>query len=271
MASTPPRQIVSTPDTPPTPLHGAAYDRLHPRRSTRASARIASHDLHATPEAPRRTPRGQVSVTTPGSARHSPTRTLPGLHSPRLTPKTKSTRRAQVTSPPSPDAQPSIPKPQPPSKSHLQPLASSTTTISEGMLPTPVKTPKKKMVATANAAARALFQDPSQPGTSLVNFEPSPRKGRKNKRFNGFSLESFTAEDEGARGQIQIFTDSRDRVPQVDKNKANPFVEHNMNGESSSTLKVARTATRRKVSSEKKVDPQVDEAIRNDEARVYVL
>lgn len=271
MATTPPLQIASTPDTPPTPLHGAAYDRQHPRRSTRSSVRIASQKVCATPDALQRTPRGQVSMTTPGSSTHFPSRVLPGIHSPQLTPKNKGSRRVQVISPPSPSTQTSIPKPQPPSKSHLQPFPSSTTTISEGMLPTPVKTPKKKMVPSVNAAARALFQDPVQTATNSMKFEPSPRKSRKNKRYNGFSLESFAAEDDGSRGQIQIFTDSRDRVPQADDSKANPFVEQNMNGESSSTCKVRGTSKRRKVSGEKKLDPQVEEAIRDDEGMVYVL
>jgi hypothetical protein len=153
------------------------------------------------------------------------------------------------------------------SKAHLQPFASSSTIISDGMLPTPVKTPKKKVVAKANNAARALFQE----HPDVLDLEPTPRRNRKNKRYNGFSLESFSAEDE-SRGQIQIFTDSRDTVPQVDHGRSNPFVDHEMNGEQSSSRKVAGTTKRRKVSGEKKkVDPQVAAAIQEDEGMVYVL
>lgn len=136
------------------------------------------------------------------------------------------------------------------------------------MLPTPVKTPKKKAVSKANNAARALFQD----NPDMLEFEPSPRKSRKSKRYNGFSLESFSAENNGADGQIQIYTDSRDRVPQADTGRSNPFVEHSVNGEASTSRKVAGTSKRRKVSAErKKMDPQVSAAIEEDDGMVYVL
>jgi hypothetical protein len=106
----------------------------------------------------------------------------------------------------------------------------------------------------------------------VAEIEPSPRRNRKNKRHNGFSLESFSVEEGGSsRGQIQIFTDSRDRVPQMDKSKSNPFVEHGLDNDVSSTHKVAGTSKRRKVSGDKKLDPQVEEAIEKDEGMVYVL
>ena len=136
------------------------------------------------------------------------------------------------------------------------------------MLPTPVKTPKKKVVNKASKAARALFQDNSD----MVDFEPSPRKVRRGKRYNGFSLESFSAENEGGSGQIQIYTDSRDRVPHIDGNHSNPFVEHDTSNETSTSRKVAGTSKRRKVSGEKKkVDSQVAAAIEEDDGMVYVL
>ncbi|KIW65481.1 hypothetical protein PV04_07738 [Phialophora macrospora] len=264
MASTPPLQIASTPHTPPTPLHGAAYDYRH----TRASSRIAARQAHSTPEGHQRSPRPEARVTTPKSSRQR--QTAPGIQSPDSTPRNKESRRVQIISPSSPsspstDTRP--PKQMARSKAHLQPSASSSTIISDGMLPTPVKTPKKKMVAKANNAARALFQENSD----VLGLEPTPRRNRKNKRYNGFSLESFSAEDE-SRGQIQIFTDSRDTVPQVDHGRSNPFVDHEMSGEASSSQTVAGTSKRRKVSGEKKkVDPQVAAAIQEDEGMVYVF
>ena len=135
------------------------------------------------------------------------------------------------------------------------------------MLPTPVKTPKKKVISTTNGAARALFQD--NPG--VVEFELISKRNRKSKRYNGFSLESFSAEDDQSRRQIQIYTDSRDMVPQVDNRPSNPFVDHKMNDEASTSRKVG-ASKRRKVSGErKKVDPQVEAAIEDDEGMVYVL
>lgn len=136
--------------------------------------------------------------------------------------------------------------------------------MSEGMLPTPVKTPKKKQVSNVRAASRALFQDPT---TVDEMAAPSPRKSRKSKRYNGYSLESFRAEDVDTEG-IQIFTDTRDNVPEVDTSDANPFMEKS---EGSRVQKLAAGSKRRKVSSEKPRDPQVQDAIDKDEGMVYVL
>jgi hypothetical protein len=140
------------------------------------------------------------------------------------------------------------------------------------MLPTPVKTPRKKTMTGAGVTARALFQDAAQPGPGTHADELQPRRQKKNKRHNGFSLESFEAHKPGeGRGQIQIFTDSRDRVPQLDKNKANPFIERHMNGEQSTTRPIPGTSKRRKVTASKRMDTQVEEAIRKDDGMVYVL
>jgi len=132
------------------------------------------------------------------------------------------------------------------------------------MLPTPIKTPKKKKVSNIKPASRALFQD------STVQDEmafPSPRKSRKTKRYNGFSLESFRAED-GDGENIQIFTDNRDKVPEVDPRESNPFIEP---PQDTRVKPVTGTSKRRKVRSVKPKDPQVEEAIKNDEGMVYVF
>ena len=134
-------------------------------------------------------------------------------------------------------------------------------------IPTPVKTPKKKNVPNINATARALFQD-ANGETELIN--PSPRRGRKNKRYNGFTLESFKA-DEDTGSRVQIFTDNRDKVPEMDTNESNPFLEPPAHASSSRPRRLATGSKRRKVSGEKRVDPQVEQAIKNDDGMVYVL
>merc|ERR1711939_1137830 len=96
---------------------------------------------------------------------------------------------------------------------------------------------------------------------------PSPRKSRKTKRYNGFSLESFRAED-GDGENIQIFTDNRDKVPEVDPRESNPFIEP---PQDTRVKPVTGTSKRRKVRSVKPKDPQVEEAIKNDEGMVYVF
>jgi len=155
-----------------------------------------------------------------------------------------------------------------PSNSHLQPFLSSTTTMSEGMLPTPIKTPKKKQVPKAHSAARVLFQDSTSAGDEIG---PSPKRARKHKRHNGFSLETVSTEADHSRGSIQIFTDSRDNVPQLDTSEANPFIDHGLNHDASSSRKLVGTSKRRKISGEKRMDPQVEEAIKKDDGMVYVL
>ncbi|EXJ83028.1 hypothetical protein A1O3_06845 [Capronia epimyces CBS 606.96] len=274
MASTPPAQITSSPGTPDTPLHGAAYDRENHRAlrlATRSSTRIASRKLGSTPRSQRRSPGAELPVTTPRPSHKSSSETASGLHSPQLTPKNKAPRRVQFISPSSPDQHTSKSKQHDLSSTHLQPLSSSSTTLSEPMLPTPVKTPQKKMPPKVGGAARALFQDNTRDVPASADLESSPRRSRRTRRYNGYSLESFSAEDDSGRGQIQIFTDSRDKVPQVDKSASNPFVAHTLDAGASSARKLAGTAKRRKISGQNKRDAQVDDAIRNDEGMVYVF
>jgi hypothetical protein len=191
------------------------------------------------------------------------------IHSPDSTPRNKAPRRVQVHSPSSPDSDNARLKPMSRSKAQLHSFASSSTMITNNMLPTPVKTPKKKIIPNATQAARALFQDHN---SELREVDPSPRRNRKAKRYNGFSLESFSVEDEVGHGGIAIYTDSRDRVPKADRTTSNPFVEKITKGEPTATHKVAGTSKRRKVSGQpKKMDPQVQEAIEKDDGMVYVL
>jgi hypothetical protein len=139
--------------------------------------------------------------------------------------------------------------------------------MADGMLPTPVKTPRKKTIPSVNAAARALFQD--QPILGEETTANSGR-GRRGRRYNGFTLESFST-DEEAPTNIQIFTDSCDNVPQLDTSEDNPFIDHLTKAEGSSSRRVAGTSKRRKVSGEQKIDPQTQQAIDNDEGMIYVL
>ena len=140
--------------------------------------------------------------------------------------------------------------------------------MSEGMLPTPVKTPKKKSVPGVNATARALFQDTHAGGEDIA---PSPRRAREHRRYNGFSLESFAAEDDSSRRRVQIFTDNRDKVPEVDTTESNPFIEPARNGHGPRVSRKAGGSKRRKVTGEGRLDPQVQQALKRDDGMVYVL
>ena len=270
MAATPPLQIRSSVRTPPAPLHGPTYDNfdsLQPRHHTRSSQRKSSRDSLLTPEAFNLTPRpGRLATALSRQSSRSSTPNPSHLHSPQHSPRRKSTRRVQIVSPPSPALDSLAPTPFASDKS--QPTFLSTNTVmADGMLPTPVKTPRKKVIPGVNAAARALFQDQPILGEEITS---NSRRGRKSRRYNGFTLDSFSAEDEGAPGNIQIFTDSRDNVPEIDTSEENPFIDHPAEKGEPSSKKVAGTSKRRKVSGETKLDHQVQEAIKNDEGMIYV-
>lgn len=94
-----------------------------------------------------------------------------------------------------------------------QSSSSRHTTVTGGMLPTPAKTPrtpKKKAIGDFGSTARTLFHPSSSSGPN-----------KKNKRSIGYSLESF--EDDSNQANIEIYTDSRDRIPEVDESEDNPF------------------------------------------------
>lgn len=140
--------------------------------------------------------------------------------------------------------------------------------MSETMLPTPVKTPRKKVVQNVNAAARALFQELP---TASEEIMPTPKKNRKSTRHSGLSLGSFAMEGGVGTSHVQIFTDSRDNVPELDQSEENPFLNHPSEEAGPSVKRVGGTSKRLKPSIEQKKDAQVDEAIKNDEGMVYVL
>ena len=99
---------------------------------------------------------------------------------------------------------------------------------------------------------------------------PSPRRGRKGRRYNGFSLESFRENGEDGTNNIHVFTDSRDRVPQPDEEENNPFIDQQPQ-EQPSTGSGSRASKRRKIGGGSKMDAQVEDAIKKDEGMVYVL
>jgi len=138
------------------------------------------------------------------------------------------------------------------------------------MLPTPAKTPRKRPAQPASAlkaTARVLF--PTHP-TSASETIPSPKKKvKKGRKYNGFSLDSFTSEDrnEGEDGNIAIFTDSKDRVPELDESEDNPFYVKQSNVQHTGS----NVSRRKKVVEEIKRDPKVEEALNRDDGLVYVL
>lgn len=137
-------------------------------------------------------------------------------------------------------------------------LHASQTTMTDGMLPTPAKTPKKKAVADAGSAARSLF-----PTSSLTG------RGKKSKKPTAFSLESFEKDIDQNQTNIEIYTDSRDRIPELDESEENPFYTKSSEANTSGKA-TARTSRRRNVE-ESKRDEEVDKAVHRDDGMFYVL
>jgi hypothetical protein len=128
-----------------------------------------------------------------------------------------------------------------------------------GMLPTPAKTPKKRVVhdETLTSTARVLF--PGRPAT-VEEAMPTPRKGRKCMK-NVFTLESF-AEQMDETEKIEIYTDSRERIPTHDDEEDNPFVTKKGKGKAKATLKT------RKIDAK---TAQMEEAVNREEGMIYIL
>lgn len=84
-----------------------------------------------------------------------------------------------------------------------------------GLLPTPAKTPQKtpspRTRANINAVRRSLFHQDE------ADVVPTPKRTRGKKHM----LDSFAADDD--EESFPIFTDSRERIPEVDPNEDNPF------------------------------------------------
>lgn len=98
------------------------------------------------------------------------------------------------------------------------------------MLPTPTKTPQKRVEAKPSAIssiARNLFPVRHE---TVEQAMPSPKK--HSKKYKGFSLDGYSDTEEEP---IQIFTDSKERLPEVDRSTDNPFYgqQTNKSGESS--------------------------------------
>lgn len=89
----------------------------------------------------------------------------------------------------------------------------------DGMLPTPSKTPRhpkqtEELKQGINAVSRTLFT--SIHADNSADAMPKPKKSRK--RYDNFGLDSLSADE-----PIAIFTDSEDRIPEVDSHSDNPF------------------------------------------------
>ncbi|KAK2765642.1 hypothetical protein FQN54_008497 [Arachnomyces sp. PD_36] len=281
MATTPP------PPTnlrmPPTPRHGAGYDGYDPygtRHSSRIASRRAAAKSHSTP--PPTSPTDLQDQTDMGVDGVPPKANAMGALSPpsstQNSPRRKAGNRVKVV----PGSSLSINN-----ERHIPSTSNSSTHTTQNQntlthnnrtimadetLPTPVKTPRKKMVPDSSMASRVLF--PNNPATESGNAQ-TQKPVKKGKKYSAFSLESFN--ENGAtenQGSLQIFTDSRDRIPEVHQGEDNPFYQKPAVAAPEKNNTTARTTKRRKVDANGDTprDKEVDEAVHHrDDGMFYVF
>lgn len=140
-------------------------------------------------------------------------------------------------------------------------------TLFPNMLPTPAKSPAKKVtMSNLGSAARVVF--PYRPET-VAEAMPTPRK-KQNKRHAGFSLGDYGNED-GDESKIKIYTDSHDRIPEVDESADNPFYVK-AGGESSTKGGKGKKAKYSKLTTEELNVPcnrEVQECLKRGEGMIY--
>ncbi|KAH7088054.1 hypothetical protein FB567DRAFT_627845 [Paraphoma chrysanthemicola] len=248
----PPRRL----HTPPAPQHGHNYEPFSPRRSTRVAAQrdLSLHHEHNSPRARR-------DVTPTASSKRKATArisnfTLSPPSSPISSPQhrsPRSTRRAH----PEVHALDS-------DSDHMAPTPARRfrSIMGPGMLPTPASAPRKRALqteASLSTTARVLFP---QRHATIDEVVPTPRKARKTK--NLFSLESFEQNAHGESSEkIQIFTDSKERIPTRDDEEDNPFVTKKGKGR-------ARAIPQKSKKHDARTEAMSD-AVDRDEGMVYLF
>ncbi|UKZ79723.1 hypothetical protein TrVFT333_007483 [Trichoderma virens FT-333] len=239
--------------TPPAPRLGYhdSWEPYSPRKSARISAQRASARTPSPPPATRQ------AIASPRTAAKSSAQSSAAMASPVASPRKKRQHAAdsvrRVTASLAAEAAVA-------SGSKDKSVAARSGAASSLMLPTPSKTPQKpptsKAAAHIQSFARNLF--PAAEETELS----SPRK-RRSKKYSGMTLESFRAEV--AEEDIEIFTDSQDRIPKKDESKSNPFVGN------ATTAEPSKRRTKRKVHVPGEGAQSVDEASRREDGMIYVF
>ncbi|ETS78247.1 hypothetical protein PFICI_10309 [Pestalotiopsis fici W106-1] len=242
--SPPPR--VRTPQTPKFGAFGDNWEPYSPRKSTRIANRTPSPQSAAVASRSNATLK-KTTISTPGTSPQK--KRAPAMDSvtraPRATHLAPSSARSAPTS---------------------APQSKSTNNLSVAtMLPTPSKTPRKQPDDNLEAGVRAVARNLFASESSSSNSVASPRK-RKTKTYTGLSLESFRAEE--VEEDITIFTDSRDRLPEVDGSAENPFYGNTEDPQPTSTRRSTRV---KKVSIPGVGRVPVEEAVQRGDGIVYVF
>ncbi|KAL9076417.1 MAG: hypothetical protein Q9157_003678 [Trypethelium eluteriae] len=133
-------------------------------------------------------------------------------------------------------------------------------------LPTPSKTPRKKngpSQAALSSTSRVLFSN--RPATVEETMQ-TPKRGKHARKSSAFGFDgSMDDQDLDTSDSIEIYTDSKERMPVKDQDPDNPFVNH---GEQPQPKNRGSGKRRRGQSSSDKL---MDEAVENGEGMIYVF
>ncbi|KAI1268008.1 hypothetical protein F5Y18DRAFT_377123 [Xylariaceae sp. FL1019] len=257
---------VSTPSTPPPPgtLHTPNTPRLgygdpwEPYSPPRRSARLSSN----------RTP-SPISSSQPASrtSRQSTTSSLSKSTTPAMSPRKKrapamdSVRRASgvLTAESTSHAAEGLGLTNTSASTNSKATDAMATTQSFGM-PTPAKTPRKQPDAKLEVASRAVARNLFATEADIL----SPKK-KSRKSYSGIGLNSFIAED--VEENIEIFTDSIDRVPEVDTSAENPFYGPG----STAPEEPTKRRSKRKITIPGEGKKPVEEVVGRDDGMLYVF
>ena len=260
MATTPPPH--SSLDTPSTPLHGAKFDSFYRSkypRGTRQSTRRSQSSVHTPPPvltSPSASSRDLVSTYSPPSSTHTSPQT-------RVNKGRRSNPRRSVDQS-DPQTSPVVSVNMDAYDNPTHQAEQRALNLGPAMLPTPAKTPRKqdqRKATELRSAARVLF-----PTRHEKVEDAMPRtKGRKGRKNVGFSLDSSGKEE-----NIQIFTDSKDKVPELDVGDHNPFLD-NSNHTESPENRESPGRKGRKSRDQVQEHPQIKDAFHHEKGMVYVL
>ena len=138
-------------------------------------------------------------------------------------------------------------------------LSDPNSSLVPNMPPTPAKTPRKRVLKPeVKSTARVLF--PERPETVEQAMPASRKRSRGGKKHIGFSLD----DDASSEGKIEIFTDTKDKIPELDETEDNPFYEK----PGSRPKRGGKKKTKGQVMDHNK---EVQEALERDEGMIYVL
>ena len=280
MATTPSSTLAA--HTPPTPLHGSKYDEYQSKPTRKGTRLSSSRNQRSIKTPPPKSVDLQHVSTSLDRKKPNTLDSAPHTYSPppstHNSPRKKSSRG--LFSNQSKDASAmdgSVPSSRAPSldlshNTDKNPtLQQPSLNVAVDMLPTPAKTPRKNFVqpAAVETAARVLF--PSRPDT-VEDAMPNSRK-RRSKRHVGFSLYS-PMEDDGGLGlenKIEIYTDSKDKVPELDPSEDNPFYDQHSQTVGFADPRKRKDSRKRKAEHSIDASAEIEEAFNREEGMVYVL